>query len=227
LSEVVTISAGAFFTCTAKSGGAASCWGANDAGELGAKDNVDHLTPTPVAASVFSLPTGGTTFLALTGVVAIVTGTSPLSPTHEHACALLVTGVIRCWGDNSQGEIGDGTTTNRARPTVVNSFAANVDPTATLRNDRIAEVTVLINCDAGSQAHIILSLEQGDVSGDGHAEARCEGRLLRVPMTIPARGPSGFRAGPATAHVEAIVRSDSSILEDTHWTRQVTLAVPK
>jgi hypothetical protein len=171
-----------------------------------------------VAASVFSLPTGGTTFLALTGVVAIATGTSPLSPAHENACALLATGVIRCWGDNSEGEIGDGATTNATRPTLVNSFAANVAPIATLRNGRIAEVTALINCEAGGNAHIILTLEQGAARGTGHADARCEDRLVRAPMTVAAEGPSGFEPGTATANVEAI---------GTHWTRQVFLSISK
>ncbi len=114
---------------------------------------------------VFSLPTGGRTYLALSGVVGIATATTLRSPTHEHACALLATGLIRCWGDNSQGEIGDGTAVNRAVPTVVNSFAANLDPEGTLRNERIAEVAALIDCDGGDEALIVLSQRQGGVTG--------------------------------------------------------------
>jgi hypothetical protein len=110
---------------------------------------------------------------------------------------------------------------------VVNSFAANVDPAASLRNDRIAEVTALINCETGDQAHITLTLEQGGSSGTGHAEASCESRLIQVPMTVPAQGPFGFQAGIATAHIEAVVRSNGSIVEDTHWTRQVVLSASK
>jgi len=211
ITDAISISAGAFFTCAAQAGGTAACWGANDSGQLGAKDSAGHPIPTPVAASVFSLPTGGTTFVALTGVAAIATGTS-------HTCALQATGVIRCWGSNAQGEIGDGSTIDRARPTTVNSFAANVDPAATLRNSRVAEVTALINCEPGENAHIILTLDQGPASGTGHADARCEGRLVEVPMTIAAQGPSGFEAGPATASVEAI---------GTRWTRQVVLSISK
>jgi hypothetical protein len=106
----------------------------------------------------------------------------------------------------------------------VNSFAANIDPAATLRNGRVAEVTALISCNDGDDAHVILNLEQGEVTGGGQVSTRCEGRLLRIPMTIPAQGASGFEAGAATAHVEGIVRSAGSIIEDTRWTRQVTLA---
>ena len=35
------------------------------------------------------------------------------------------------------------------------------------------------------------------------------------------------QAGTATAHVEAIVRSEGAIVEDTHWTRQVVLSSAK
>jgi alpha-tubulin suppressor-like RCC1 family protein len=226
ITDAVSISAGAFFTCAARAGGTASCWGSNDSGELSSIDSADHLTPTAVGTSRFCIfCPGGKAFVSLTGVVAITTGTSTSLPTKQQACALLVTGVIDCWGDNSQGEVGDGSTTNPPRPTAVNSFAANIDPAADLRNGRIAEVTALVDCEVDGRAHIILSLEQGAVSGSGQAEARCEDRLLRVPMTVPAHGPAGFQAGPATAHVEAIVRSDGRIVEDTHWIREVTISV--
>jgi alpha-tubulin suppressor-like RCC1 family protein len=226
LNDAFGISAGAFFTCVAHAGGTVSCWGSNGNGELGTIDSLQHIAPSPVTVD--------TTGNLLAQVVQIAAGTGfkrtvfsggivAIFP-HEHTCALLASGVIRCWGDNSQGEIGDGTTTNRARPTVVNSFAANVDPDAALRNSRVAEVTALIDCDAGDEAHIILALEQGSASGTAQTEARCQDRLVRVPMIVPAQGPTGFTAGAATAHVEAIVRSEGAILEDTHWTRQVTLS---
>jgi hypothetical protein len=140
---------------------------------------------------------------------------------------LLASGVIECWGDNSQGETGDGTTTNAPRPTAVNSFAANVDPAGTLRQGRIAEVTALINCAEGGHAHIVLTLEQGGATGRMQEEVECHGRLQSIPMTVPAQGPARFQPGPATAHVEAIVRSEGIILEDTHWTREVVLSVSR
>jgi alpha-tubulin suppressor-like RCC1 family protein len=228
ITDAVSVSAGAFSTCVVHADGTASCWGANDSGELSTVDSADHLTPSPVGNYRFCLSLScpsSRVFAPLQGVAEMAVGKSLSAPTQQQACALLASGVIDCWGNNAQGEVGDGTTINRAIPTAVNSFAANVDPAATLRNGRIAEVTALIDCESGGEAHILLTLEQGGITGYGQAEARCTGRLLRVPMSIPARGPSGFQPGAATAQVEAIVRDDDRLLEDTHWTRQVTLSI--
>lgn len=42
-----------------------------------------------------------------------------LSATYNHTCAVRSNGKIVCWGSNSSGQLGDGTTTNRWRPTEV------------------------------------------------------------------------------------------------------------
>jgi alpha-tubulin suppressor-like RCC1 family protein len=36
-----------------------------------------------------------------------------------HSCALLDSGAVRCFGSNSNGQLGDGTTSDSDRPTFV------------------------------------------------------------------------------------------------------------
>lgn len=89
-SGVQAIAAGLNHTCAIVSG-AAKCWGANDAGQLG-----NHQKGQNVGAPV--------QVLGLTsGVVAIAAGQS-------HSCALLSSGTVQCWGSNGNGQLGNGST---------------------------------------------------------------------------------------------------------------------
>ena len=96
----VSLTAGFSHTCGLSSGGTAYCWGLNASGELGDGTTTDHLTPVAVS--------GGIAFTSLT------TG-----PGGQHTCGVTSTGTTYCWGNNGQGELGDGTTTDRSVPTRV------------------------------------------------------------------------------------------------------------
>jgi alpha-tubulin suppressor-like RCC1 family protein len=95
-----SLTAGAYHTCGLTSGGAAYCWGLNGYGELGdGTSGTDRLTPTPAA--------GGLAFAVLTAG-------------NESTCGLTSGGAAYCWGDNTAGEVGDGTSgTDRLTPTPV------------------------------------------------------------------------------------------------------------
>jgi alpha-tubulin suppressor-like RCC1 family protein len=60
----------------------------------------------------------------LSGALAVAVGRS-------HACALDTAGGLVCWGDNSSGELGDGTYVNRDRPQAVLGLAGGVGQVAT------------------------------------------------------------------------------------------------
>ena len=220
ITNAVAIAAGGSHACAVLADGSAKCWGSNSSLQLGARDTTPiQTTPVPVISSIQVI--NGLTFaFSLSPIAAISAGTS-------HTCAIVATGQPLCWGDNAAGEIGDGATgTPVARPTAVNSFTANVDPAVSLKpNGRIALVTALMNCPTGGEAHISLTLQQGQVSGAGNFVAGCEGGLVEVPLTVPAQGPAGFQTGPANATVEAVVKDQGVVTEDQHWTRAVTLSI--
>lgn len=106
-SGVVAVSLGDVSSCALFADGSVKCWGRNSSGQLGTGDTTDALSPTlvPTLAS---------------GVVAISVGeNNVLGGLASHACALLADGSVKCWGDNSAGQIGDGTTLQRLVPTAV------------------------------------------------------------------------------------------------------------
>lgn len=106
LTGIAEVSAGGYFTCARKTNGQARCWGSNFYGQLGNGTTTDSTRPVTV-----SNLTGGN---ALQGVKKISAG-------RWHACARLENGQSRCWGDNEDGQLGDGTTTNRTRPVSVSN----------------------------------------------------------------------------------------------------------
>ena len=88
--SVKTLGLGSNHTCAVTRSGGAKCWGDNTAGQAGDGTLVSRAAPTDVVGLT-------------SGVVAI--GGSQLA-----TCALLSTGVVKCWGDDSLGGLGDGTT---------------------------------------------------------------------------------------------------------------------
>jgi len=103
LTGVTAIATGNAHTCALISGGSVQCWGSNSSGQLGNSTTTSSTTPVTVTTTSGS---------ALTGVTAIATG-------NLHTCALILGGSVQCWGLNGSGQLGDGTTTNRATPVTV------------------------------------------------------------------------------------------------------------
>ncbi|MDF3280326.1 serine/threonine protein kinase [Gordonia sp. N1V] len=108
LSKVTSISVGWTSAC-AIADGTLYCWGNNAAGQLGDGTTDNRLTPTKVAAlhHVTSVSVGSDVTLSGDNV-----------SSDSTTCAVADGGAY-CWGANTYGQLGDGTTDNRTTPTRV------------------------------------------------------------------------------------------------------------
>lgn len=170
------IAAGHDHTCALTTEGAVHCWGDNADGQVGDGSDFPSRPPTVVAGLA-------------EGVTAIVTG-------GNHSCALRTDGALRCWGRNSNGQLGDGTTDEQLIPVTVTGLSAT--PTALAAGD----------------GHTCALLQDGSVTcwgrndhgqiGDGTTTER----LLPTPVT--ALGGSAVEITAGYAHTCARL-SDGSV----------------
>ncbi len=96
------LAAGSVHTCGRTAGGEVYCWGGNASGQLGDGTVSSRQVPTAVGSNV-----------VFAGLARDVGG--------AHSCGLDGAGAVFCWGDNTRGQLGDGTRTNRLLPTEVAS----------------------------------------------------------------------------------------------------------
>ncbi|MFO0555154.1 MAG: hypothetical protein U0271_42645 [Polyangiaceae bacterium] len=100
ISNAKQISVGAGgFACVVNAAGGVDCWGRNDSGQLGRKADKSKLFPVA--------PVPG-----LTDVVEIAAG-------WTHVCALKKDKSIVCWGDNEDGQLGNGGSKSTEVPTPI------------------------------------------------------------------------------------------------------------
>jgi alpha-tubulin suppressor-like RCC1 family protein len=90
LTDAVTVAAGRTHTCAINAAQEVLCWGANGSGQLGVPIAQVARSSFPVKVDV-----GGK-------AIAIAAG-------GAHTCAILDTGVVKCWGSNERGQLGRGT----------------------------------------------------------------------------------------------------------------------
>lgn len=90
-------------SCAVLSSGALKCWGANESGQLGDTTVVDRNVPTSVSGLT-------------SGVAGVAVG-------EHHACAWLTDGSAKCWGNNTSGQLGNGSTTGSSSPVSVTGLS--------------------------------------------------------------------------------------------------------
>lgn len=106
LNDVAQVASGDGFTCVRTTGAAVRCWGSNALGQLGDGSTTPHWVADPVHG--------------------LESGVSLIAAGARHACALISGGSVRCWGDNSDGQLGNNSTTGSTVPVSVLGGLSNV-----------------------------------------------------------------------------------------------------
>jgi alpha-tubulin suppressor-like RCC1 family protein len=108
IANAIQVSAGGTTSCALLSTGAVDCWGDNTQGELGIGKKSPVQSPVPVRAKLpapaLAVSAGGT-----------------------NVCAVLKGGVVFCWGDNGNGQLGVGKTfsslTGSTKPLLIDGLS--------------------------------------------------------------------------------------------------------
>jgi alpha-tubulin suppressor-like RCC1 family protein len=105
-SGVAAVSAGDVHTCAVTTTGAVKCWGNNLSGQLGNGTTTESAAPVDVAG--------------------LGSGVTAVSARWDHSCAVTTLRAVKCWGANTSGQLGNGTTTNSAMPVNVVGLSSGV-----------------------------------------------------------------------------------------------------
>jgi len=211
LTDVVAVSAGAFHSLALKADGTVWAWGWNAYGQLGDGTTVDRWQPVKVAGleRVVLISAGAAHNLARVadGTVwswgfdalgqlgrpgsPLVPGPVPIGVPVEtiaaggyHSLAVSA-GMVVAWGWNVWGQLGDGTETNRARPTWVPGLSAFGTPP--------------VMSVAAGIGHSVVARADGTVLSWGLDNA---GQLGRPTTSSPSRAPA---AVPGLSGVRVVV----------------------
>jgi hypothetical protein len=103
---IISLSGKDAHTCAVTAGGAVKCWGYNWYGQLGNGTSTNSNTPV--------------------NVIGLNNGFKTVSTGYKHTCARTDIGAMKCWGEDQEGELGDGANTRRNTPVDVSGLAGGV-----------------------------------------------------------------------------------------------------
>jgi len=102
ITTATSISAGGAQPCALLQDGTVKCWGNNSYGQVG--NGTKNILPSTSPVQVSGITTA-----------------SSIGVGGYGACALLTDSTIWCWGDNTSGQLGDGTLISKNSPVSVQS----------------------------------------------------------------------------------------------------------
>ena len=145
----IEVISGGFHTCALTNLGGVKCWGNNQYGQLGDDTSITRITPVPVyglSAGVKAIAVGGFHTCAMTATqvlcwgnntygqlgngnrisfrtpVAVIGITHPpvkITAGTSHTCIIMDNGVVKCWGYNRNGQLGNGTRDDATTATAI------------------------------------------------------------------------------------------------------------
>ncbi len=105
IGTVKDYSVGYYITCIVNTANELYCWGLNNHGQIGNGSTTDVTAPVLIALDIDK--------------VINYSRTPDNSSIYNKTCAIKTDKTLYCWGHNTGGQIGDGTTTQRNSPTQV------------------------------------------------------------------------------------------------------------
>jgi alpha-tubulin suppressor-like RCC1 family protein len=126
LTDVVAISAGYYHSLALKADGTVWAWGYNNKGQLGINSNTNKDAPVQVLG-------GDQDGTYLTDIVAIAAG-------NYFGLAVDKDGYVWAWGDNSAGQLGNGSTTTTKTPVKVDDISGVIAVSAGSLNSLALDV---------------------------------------------------------------------------------------
>jgi alpha-tubulin suppressor-like RCC1 family protein len=218
------ISAGGSFTCAQDSTGILYCWGLNSSGEAGNPDTgINSLVPETVAPSITESnestctiyggkaycwgddtygEVGSNNYTSSLSPVAVYTGIvlsgvtlTQISSTYEHTCALSTAGTAYCWGENGDGQLGDGNDTTINAPAAVTTGGSSAIPSGTV----LTQISTgqYSTCALSSAGNVYCwGLETSGQLGNGSNTGSSD-----LPVAVTTGGSSAIPSGTVLAQI--------------------------
>jgi alpha-tubulin suppressor-like RCC1 family protein len=178
LSGIKAIAAGSHHSLALKNDGTVVAWGFNNLGQLGIGTADTDAHPTPVPVGVLPHQLSDVTAIAAHG---------------GDSLALRSSGFVQAWGWNNVGQLGDGTTLDRAFPVQVEQLSGTMAIAAgtghSLAIGTLTQPTQL------SQLTVVTSLEHPNIHSLPRFNLQIDGNTARANVTEGSTGPQSVSPG--------------------------------
>ena len=177
--RAIALGGGYQSTCVLGDDGAVSCWGPNGSGQLG---NGETGAPRSCAPN----EVGNANLVSLAAPAVAIAARGQVEGGGAHACALLATGAMTCWGENGFGQLGTGDTAPALNPSPPLVFPDGFAPhTLVLGNQHTCAIS------ADERVKCWGSNQQGQLGPDAAGDRHAPGPDLRLrgrPVVALAAG---------------------------------------